>query len=313
MAEKVVRDISTRKIIGMPVYSCNEGLYLGNIRQLLVDVKACAIQGFILERRRLGKDERILPFEAVYNFGEDGVTVETATCIERRGQSSRFIRALRHPVSIIGSRVFTTGGRTLGKIEEYRFNSATGKISGLEIAPDGFFKVRSLVNGEHIIAIAGRTVMLKDEATDDAMDIENPFLTNMGNAAKTVKEKASEFMSNTADMTKRLSANINEKMEKMKKRDADFNETTSWEEEQEKTVSPNATISSANNQEKLDHPNIPQQNPDLAPPKDEIVIDEDAVLEKHVLTEGVDEIDDAGIDNPDANNIAESDLKQKLD
>ena len=313
MAEKVVRDISTRKIIGMPVYSCNEGLYLGNIRQLLVDVKACAIQGFSLERRRLGTDERILPFEAVYNFGEDGVTVETATSIERRGQSSRFIRALRHPVSIIGSRVFTTGGRTLGKIEEYRFNSATGKISGLEIAPDGFFKVRSLVNGEHIIAIAGRTVMLKDEATDDAMDIENTFLTNMGNAAETVKEKASEFMSNTADMTKRLSANINEKMEKMKKRDADFNETTSWEEEQEKTVSPNATISSANNQEKLDHPNIPQQNPDLAPPKDEIVIDEDAVLEKHVLTEGVDEIDDAGIDNPDANNIAESDLKQKLD
>ena len=83
--------------------------------------------------------------------------------------------------------------------------------------------MRSLVNGEHIIAIAGRTVMLKDEATDDAMEIENTFLSNMGSAAETVKEKASEFMNSTADMTKRLSANIGEKMEKMKKRDEDFN------------------------------------------------------------------------------------------
>lgn len=239
MSEKVVRDISTKKIIGMPVYSCNEGLYLGNIRQLLVDAKACAIQGFVLERRRMGKDERILPFEAVYNFGEDGVTVETVNSIERRGQSSKFIRALRHPVTIIGSRVFTTGGRTLGKIEEYRFNSATGQISGLEIAPDGFFKVRSLVNGKHIIAIAGRTVMLKDEATDDALEIENTFLSNMGNAAETVKEKASEFMSSTADMTKRLSANIGEKMEKMKKRDEDFNNGVEIEDDNAPSIDNN--------------------------------------------------------------------------
>lgn len=239
MSEKVVRDISTKKIIGMPVYSCNEGLYLGNIRQLLVDAKACSIQGFVLERRRMGKDERILPFEAVYNFGEDGVTVETVNSIERRGQSSKFIRALRHPVTIIGSRVFTTGGRTLGKIEEYRFNSATGQISGLEIAPDGFFKVRSLVNGKHIIAIAGRTVMLKDEATDDALEIENTFLSNMGNAAETVKEKASEFMNNTADMTKRLSANIGEKMEKMKKRDEDFNNGVEIEDDNTPSIDNN--------------------------------------------------------------------------
>lgn len=262
MSEQVVRDISTKKIIGMPVYSCNEGLYLGNIRQLLVDAKACAIQGFVLERRRMGKDERILPFEAVYNFGEDGVTVETVNSIERRGQSSKFIRALRHPVTIIGSRVFTTGGRTLGKIEEYRFNSATGQISGLEIAPDGFFKVRSLVNGEHIIAIAGRTVMLKDEATDDAMEIENTFLSNMGSAAETVKEKASEFMNSTADMTKRLSANIGEKMEKMKKRDEDFNNGIEIAED-------NAAPIEANQQPAATASEIPEeQTGDAAAPTD---------------------------------------------
>lgn len=151
MAEKQSRDIESRKIIAMPVYSCKEGLYLGNIKTLLVDIKNTIVQEFVIERRRLSKDERILPFAAVHSFGEDGITIDSAAQLERRGQSSQFIRAQRHPVAIIGSRVFTTAGRTLGKIEEYRFDSETGDISGLEISPDGFFKVRSLVKGEHII------------------------------------------------------------------------------------------------------------------------------------------------------------------
>ncbi len=219
MPEQTSRDIQSRKIIGMPVYSCQEGLYLGNIKNLLVDVKDCLVQGFVVERRRLSKDERILPFTVVHSFGEDGITVETAGQMERRGQSSQYIRALRHPVSIIGSRVFTTAGRTLGKVEEYRFDNTSAKISGLEISPDGFFKVRSLIKGEHIIAIAGNTVMLKDDAATDAEDIENVFVAGVGTAAETVKEKAGEIISNTADITRRFSSNISEKMERFKKRE----------------------------------------------------------------------------------------------
>lgn len=248
MAENINNDVASKKVIGMPVYSCQEGLYLGNIRQILIDSKLHSVQGFVLERRRLGKEERILPFAAVHNFGEDGVTVETAGSIERRGQNSRYIRALRHPVTIIGSRVFTTAGRTLGKIDEYRFDSTSGQISGLEIAPNGFFKVRSLVRGEYIIAIAGRTVMLKDSASDDAVDIENSFLVNMGNAAGSVKAKATELFSNTADMTKRISSNINEKIDHRKKRDSDLASSMNAAPTEEAAAIPSSSPQSATTQ-----------------------------------------------------------------
>jgi uncharacterized protein YrrD len=222
MSEQENRDIQSRKIIGMPVYSCKEGLYLGNIKNLLVDIRGCLVQGFVVERRRMSKDEKIIPFTAIHSFGDDGITIETATQMERRGQSPQYIRALRHPIAIIGSRVFTTAGRTLGKVEEYRFDHETGDISGLEISPDGFFKVRSLVKGEYIIAITGNTVMLNDIAANDAEEIENVFISNVGNAAETVKEKAGEIINNTADLTRRFSSNISEKMERFKKREEDY-------------------------------------------------------------------------------------------
>jgi len=222
MVEKNVRDLSSRKILGMPVFSCKEGLNLGNIRQLLIDIKTFTIQGFLLGKRKVSQYERILPFSAVFNFGDDGVTVDTVSLLERRGQNNLYARALHHPPTIIGARVFTTGGRTLGKIEEYRFNSENGKISGLEIAPDGFFKVRTLIKGEYIIAISGNTAMLKEEATEDAISIDNSFITNMGNAAETVKEKAGEIMNNTADLTKRFSVSISERIEKIKKQEDEF-------------------------------------------------------------------------------------------
>jgi len=207
MNKRMGKDLSSKKILGMPVYSCTEGIYLGNIRNILIDTGSYTVLGFILERRKTAKDERILPFDAVHSFGEDGITVNGAAMLERIGQSSKYIRPMRHPLSIIGCRVFTTAGRTLGKAEEYRFDSISGKISGFEVSSDGFFRAKTLVKGEHLIAISGHTIMLQEGAADDAKNIENTFLSNMGNAAETVKEKAGELI----NKTKELSAGMKKK------------------------------------------------------------------------------------------------------
>ena len=209
------KGLAGKKITGLPVYSCKEGMFLGNVRTLLVDTKDYNVQGFILERRRAAKDERILPFSAVHCFGEDGITVESANLLERIGQSSHYIRAIRHPLNIVGSRVFTTAGRTLGKVEDYRFDKKSGIICGLEISPDGFFKVRTLVDGRHLLAISDNTIMLHEEAPDDAIPLENTLL----NAAGSMRDRAGELMQNTAQLTKRLSTNINERMNRLKKQE----------------------------------------------------------------------------------------------
>ncbi len=227
MSDSILETPASKKIMGMPVYSCQEGLYLGNIRTMLLDAKNYLVQGFLVERRRAAREDRILPLGAVRSFGKDGITVNSVADMERIGQSSKYIRAIRHPLIIIGSRVFTTAGRTLGKVEDYRFNTETGLISGFEISPDGFFKEKTLVHGKYLIAISGRTIMLQEEAASDVIGLGSGFIGNMGNAASSVKEKAGEIMANTAQITKKVSANLNEKMGKfIKGEDTDTNSDT---------------------------------------------------------------------------------------
>ncbi|MBQ6807935.1 MAG: PRC-barrel domain-containing protein [Firmicutes bacterium] len=218
MTEEKEKDRTSKSMIGMPLYSIQEGIPLGLIKQILISGKNKAVEGFLVEKRRFSREEKILPFPAVSGFGEDTLTVERQTLLERKGQNQQFLQAIRSPLPIIGARVFTAGGKTLGKVEEYRFSVEDGRISGLEIAGDGFFRVRSLVDGSCIIAIAPRTIMLKDEALETAVALENSFVLGMETAAAAVLEKASDIKSNASEAGRKLSANFNEAMGRLKLR-----------------------------------------------------------------------------------------------
>ena len=212
MCEEVQTQRSSREMLGMPVYSISEGLLLGNIKRLLISGKECRVQGFVVEKKRFSREERVLPFEAISGFGEDTVTVERQSLLERKGQSQQYLKALRAPLPILGAKVFTAGGRTLGKVEEYRFSTETGVISGLEIAGEGFFRERALLDGASVIAIAPRTIMVKDAAIETARSLES----GLQNAAAKIRERAADIKTNASEAGRRLSATFNDTMSKMR-------------------------------------------------------------------------------------------------
>lgn len=212
---------ASRAVIGLPVLSIQEGLVLGYIKQILLDGQNLLVQAFIVDKRRMGKEDRLLPFAAVSGFGEDSVTVEKLSLLERKGLSPQYVRALRRPLPVLGARVFTDSGKTLGKVEEYRFSIEDGSISGLEVAGSGLFKGRSLLQGRYIIAISPQTIMVKDAAIATAVTVDNPFLSNMESAADLVKEKAAEIGSSAKEAGKKISANINDAVSRLRSREAD--------------------------------------------------------------------------------------------
>lgn len=207
---------TSKSLLNMPVLCISDGQMAGLIKQILIDVKSKSVQGFLVERRRFSRDERILPFSAVAGFGEDTVTVEKPSLLERKGQSYQYVRALRRPLPLLGSRVFTAGGRTLGKVEEYRISLEDGAICGLEIAGNGFFKTRTLVDGAYIIALAAHTIMVKDEAIAQAEALENPFLSNMETAADAMRDAAVAIKENAKEAGKKLAGNFNEAVDKLR-------------------------------------------------------------------------------------------------
>lgn len=226
-----MQEKSRNEILGQPVLSLTEGLILGRIRQILINGTEKRVQAFIVERYRGGKDDRILPFAAISSFGEDGVIVENQQALERRGMSHQYMRSLRHPLPIIGARVFTASGRTLGKVEEYRFSAENGSLSGLEIR-GGLFKGSMLTPGKHIIAISPQTIMMKDEAIDEAIAVEKPLLANMSGGFDAMREKAASLRTNAADATRNLTANLSEAigLNRSKNEEPQESDTTAAEE-----------------------------------------------------------------------------------
>ncbi|GEM_PF-2334253 len=198
----------SRKVRALPVYSINEGVFLGSVRLLLIDPAAKQVVALLLERRRLAKEERILPFSAIISIGDDAITIQNSTDIQKKSAFVQYTRLLRQPIQPIGARCFTAGGNTLGRIDEYRFDCTSGKICGLEITADGLFKEKILINGSHIMAMSSHTVMLSDKCLDDYQVIDNSLLSSM----ETAKDKATAAARGTFEASKKISQNISSKL-----------------------------------------------------------------------------------------------------
>jgi hypothetical protein len=109
------------------------------------------------------------------------------------------------------------GGKTLGKVEEFYFDTKTGKISGLDLSGSGnFLKDKVSVAGTYIITIAVNTLMIKDEALNHLHTRENSLLASVEEALGTVREKTAIAANITLEASKKLGQNIADSIAKIK-------------------------------------------------------------------------------------------------
>jgi len=203
----------SKKILAMPVYSVQEGQHLGFVKGLVIDPKERAIAAIIIERRRMSREERIISFQNIASIGDDAITVAKANTAERKSNMPSLISLMRNPVHLIGARVMTVGGKTLGKIEEYRFEGESGKITHLELSGGGnLFKEKIVVKSEHLITIAHNTVMIADAALDETEPLESSLISGM----EVAKEKATNAVNATIEASKKITQNISNSINKLK-------------------------------------------------------------------------------------------------
>ncbi|MGI5891145.1 MAG: PRC-barrel domain-containing protein [Bacillota bacterium] len=202
----------SKKTIMMPVYSVQEGQNMGLVKSIIIDPKEKCIMAFLLERRRMTKEERIVPFVNIKSVGDNVIIIDKAINAERKNNFPQIMRYMRNPVQLIGSKVFTTGGKTLGRVEEYRYDDKSGKITTLEISGGmaNYIKGHILLEGQYIITIAPATVMVDEEALEHIEHVENNPRFTMENA----KEKAGSVLTGTIEASKKISQNISQTLNK---------------------------------------------------------------------------------------------------
>ena len=194
---------SRSSVLGMRVISISEGLELGRIRQAVVTQEP-RVAGFTVRGKR-SRNDRWLAFTAVSSFGEDRITVESQKLLSRGDGFAMSAPRRRGPLSLVGSRAFTSGGRV--RVEEYGFSTEDGSIIALEIS-NGPLRERLRLPGRFIIAISPQTVMLKEEALDEARPAESALRFGINAAAGAVSGAAGSLAGTTLYGAKKLTANL---------------------------------------------------------------------------------------------------------
>ena len=203
--ENTASERSRSAVLGMKVVSISEGLELGQIRQIVIspEYRVCSF----LVRCRHSRDERKLSLSSVSSFGEDRITVESQSLLERANSFARQNRRLRGPLTLTGARVFTAGGRVLGRVEDYSFSTVDGSLTALEIST-GPLQERMRLPAGYIIAVSPQTVMIKDEALTEASPSAGSLRSGISSAFGALTEAAGSLADATRQGAKKLSSTL---------------------------------------------------------------------------------------------------------
>ena len=199
--ENAASERSRSAVLGMKVISISEGLELGQIRQIVISPEY-KVSCFLVRCRR-SRDERKLSLSSVSSFGEDRITVESQSQLERANSFARQNMRLRGPLTLTGARVFTAGGRVLGRVEDYCFSTADGSLTTLEIST-GPLQERLRLPAGYIIAVSPQTVMIKDEAMTEASPSTGSFRSGISSAFGALTEAAGSLADVTRQGAKKL-------------------------------------------------------------------------------------------------------------
>jgi len=203
-----MREIAAQSLVGLPVYSLNEGETLGYVKQLIIDPAGRRLLALAVDKKGPRKNLRIIPSEKIHHLGADAVTISERNAANRAANLPQLMKYLNRPNHLIGNRLISDDGQTLGKIEEYYLDSESHEICRLDIngtKGKGETQGRAAFNGRHIISIGPAAVMINRAA------LENP---EMLPAPPNPLSKVSRI---TKNLTTRISSALENERKPLKK------------------------------------------------------------------------------------------------
>lgn len=235
----------SNKFIGLPVISLEDSLRVGIVRELVVDPVKKEISGLILEQKGWFKEQKIVPYNKVRNIGEDAITIEKSSSVEKPTNLPEIIDLIKNKTLITGAKVVTEEGINIGNVEEFSIEERTGHIMELEIT--GTF-IEGLMKGTARLSInqvktIGKEIIIAAEKAEDTLEKTD------GGLNKTLlnfKETTSNLLENTLLKTKQVSKNLkdyakNSLAKKAAKTDSPEEETHQEEISPEEVANPEVT------------------------------------------------------------------------
>lgn len=187
----------SRNLLSLPIVSLSEGQHIGYVRQLVIDRQSKTIAAIVIDPKGFFKDQRIIPYNKVISVGDDAITIDKGSHVEKATSIPEILNLLKDKSSIIGTKVVTETGKTLGITEEYYVDPANGQITLLEISGgrlEGFLNGKALLDANYVLTM-GHDIIVAAKDSENNLQVADKGLSE---TLKTVLHSTSHLTSETS-------------------------------------------------------------------------------------------------------------------
>lgn len=198
----------SKQFIGMPVISMEEGRQIGTVRGLVVDPAQKAVAALIIEQKGWFKEQKFVPFIRLHSVGENAITLEHSSSAQRAAKLPDVVRLARERTAVLGARLVTESGTSLGQVDEYYVDLESGNIIGLEFSGgflNSMMEGRAFLDSEFIRTIGKEVIICQNEALDNIVRMEG----GLQETVRRVQKSTSQAWGATRQKTRELGEALN--------------------------------------------------------------------------------------------------------
>lgn len=170
----------SRKYLSLPIISLQEGQQIGHVKSLILDAATKSLAAIVVDTKGFFKDQRIIPYSKVVSVGEDAITIDKESHVEKTSSLPELLDLVKEKLTIIGTKMVTETGKTLGIAEEYYVDSESGKITQIEISGgkiEGFLNGKAWIAAEYIMTI-GHDVIISQKGSENTLTVADKGLSD---------------------------------------------------------------------------------------------------------------------------------------
>src|SRR4051812_31752351 len=133
-----------KTVIGKPILAYDEGLRIGEVRDVILGADNAAVVGLVTEEGGLFETSKVAPIDEVSSFGRDAIVVRSSASILSAGELPAIKSILDRKQSLLGTRVFTETGDEQGSVNDIYFDERSGQVTAMEVSGG---RVSDMTNG----------------------------------------------------------------------------------------------------------------------------------------------------------------------
>ncbi|MFX4262860.1 PRC-barrel domain-containing protein [Pelotomaculum propionicicum] len=206
----------SKRFASMPVFSLEEGLQIGSVKELVVDPAGKRIAALVIEQKGWFKEQRFIPYHKVHSVGDDAITIEKTSGVQKAAGLPDIVKLLKDKVKIIGAKIVAENGNVLGFIDEYYVEVDTGNITGLEFSGsiiNNVIKGRAFLDISYVRTVGKEVIVVINEAVDNVFKLDG----GLQETIKNVRETTGHIWESTRQKTREFGSSVNKSIEKVKK------------------------------------------------------------------------------------------------